>query len=137
MPQVSEQEPARLTDQIPSSYAKFAQVYQSRCAAAMQNYVEATGKATSAWLNAAQPRAPVEVWRDLTLYSSDFVQRSLLFWDTLRQRGNNWLEHEKAGKPPLLDFDWEMVADARKFERPANYALVQITPPDGIKTDPE
>ena len=48
----------------------------------------------------------------------DFAQRSILFWDTLRQRGNNWIEHEKAGKPPLLDFDWEMIADARTFEQP-------------------
>jgi hypothetical protein len=137
MPQVPEHEPARLTDQIPSAYAKFAQVYQSRCATALQDYVEATGKATSAWLDAAQPRAPVEVWRDLTLYSSDFVQRSLLFWDTLRRRGNNWLEHEKAGKPPLLAFDWEMVADGRLFQRPVNYALVRIEPPSGIAIDPD
>src|SRR3954468_1536303 len=135
MPQVPEHEPARLTDQIPSAYAKFAQVYQSRCATAMQDYVEATGKATDAWLNAVQPLAPTELWRDVTQYSSDFVQRSLLFWDTLRQRGNNWLEHEKAGKPPLLAFDWEVIADARAFERPVNYALVRIEAPPGVKTD--
>ena len=30
-----------------------------------------------------------------------------------------------------------MIADARTFERPANYALVRITPPDGVETDPE
>jgi len=41
MPHTPEDEPARLADQIPSAYAKFAQVYQSRCATAMQNYVEA------------------------------------------------------------------------------------------------
>ena len=129
MPHTPEDEPARLADQIPSAYAKFAQVYQSRCATAMQAYVEATGEAAGAWLDAARPLAPIDVWRDLTLYSSDFVQRSLLFWDTLRQRGNNWLEHEKAGKPPLLAFDWEMVADGRTFQRPVNYALVRILPP--------
>src|SRR3954466_15000050 len=128
MPQVPEHEPARLTDQIPSAYAKFAQVYRSRCATAMQNYVEATGQATDVWLNAVQPLAPTELWRDVTQYSSDFVQRSLLFWDTLRQRGNNWLEYEKAGKPPLLAFDWEMVGDGRLFQRPVNYALVRIIP---------
>jgi len=83
MPQVPEDEPARLTDQIPSAYAKFAQVYQSRCATAMQTYLEATGQATDVWLNAVQPLAPTELWRDVTQYSSDFVQRSLLFWDTL------------------------------------------------------
>ena len=39
------------------------------------------------------------------------------------QRGNDWLAHEAAGKPPLLHNDWEMIADARTFERPCNYAL--------------
>ena len=137
MPQVPEGEPARLADQIPSAYAKFAQVYQSRCATAMQDYVEATGKATSVWLDAARPLAPTELWRDVTQYSSDFVQRSLLFWDTLRRRGNNWLEYEKAGKPPLLAFDWEMVADGRLFQRPVNYALVRIIPPSDVTIDPD
>src|SRR4029453_4581923 len=68
MPPPPEEEPARLADQIPSAYAKFAQVYQSRCATALQAYVEATGQVTSAWLDAAQPRAPIELWRDVTLY---------------------------------------------------------------------
>src|SRR3954467_13638491 len=129
MAPIPEKQPARLTDQIPSAYAKFAQVYQSRCATAMQTYLEATGQATDVWLNAVQPLAPTELWRDVTPYSSDFVQRSLLFWDTLRQRGNNWLAHEKAGKPPLLAFDWEMVAGARGFERSVNYALVRSGAP--------
>ena len=57
--------------------------------------------------------SPLDIWRDAGTYWLDFTQRSILFWDTLRQRGNNWLEHEKAGKPPLLDFEWEIVADAR------------------------
>src|SRR4029079_9799022 len=55
---------------------------------------------------------------------------------TLRQRGNNWIEHEKAGKPPLLDFEYEMIDDARAHERPVNYALVRIIPPAGMTTDP-
>ncbi|MBB4042074.1 pimeloyl-ACP methyl ester carboxylesterase [Microvirga flocculans] len=80
---------------------------------------------------------PLEFWRDAGAYWLDFTQRSVLFWDTLRQRGNNWVEHEKAGKPPLLDFEWETIADARTFEHPVNYALVRILPPEGTKTDPE
>jgi pimeloyl-ACP methyl ester carboxylesterase len=55
----------------------------------------------------------------------------------LRQRGNNWLAHEKAGKPPLLDFDYETIADARSFARPVNYALVHITPEPGVTIDPD
>ncbi|MFG1330899.1 DUF3141 domain-containing protein [Xanthobacter autotrophicus] len=37
------------------------------------------------------------------------------------------LAHERAGKPPLLDFDYEVLLDARQFERPANYALLRVT----------
>ena len=29
------------------------------------------------------------------------------------QRGNNWLAHEAAGKPPVLHYEYEMIADAR------------------------
>ena len=37
------------------------------------------------------------------------------------------IAHDRAGKPPLLDFDYEMLVDARRFEHPANYALLRIT----------
>ncbi len=60
-------------------------------------------------------------------YGLDVWQRTVLFWDTLRQRANNMLEHERAGLPPLLDFKYETILDARRFEHPANYALLRIT----------
>ena len=65
--------------------------------------------------------------QDLLEYQRDLFERSVLFWDTLRQRANNMLEHERAGLPPLLDFKYETLLDARRFERPANYALLRIT----------
>ncbi|MBS2132153.1 DUF3141 domain-containing protein (plasmid) [Burkholderia thailandensis] len=65
--------------------------------------------------------------RDAFDYARDFAERSVLFLDALRQRADNMLDHERAGKPPLLDFDFEMLVDARRFERPANYALLRIT----------
>lgn len=64
---------------------------------------------------------------DLAEYSRDLWERSVLFWDTLRQRADNMLAHERASKPPLLDFDYELLLDARRFDRPANYALLRIT----------
>lgn len=64
---------------------------------------------------------------DWLRYQLDLWQRSILFWDTLRQRANNMLEHERAGLPPLLDFKYELLLDARTFEHPANYALLRIT----------
>jgi pimeloyl-ACP methyl ester carboxylesterase len=69
-------------------------------------------------------------------YSVDLAQRSILFWDTLRERGDNFVDHEKAGKPPVLHFEYETVLDARKFDRPVNYALVRIIPPSGVTVDP-
>ncbi|WP_024882417.1 DUF3141 domain-containing protein, partial [Methylosinus sp. LW3] len=60
-------------------------------------------------------------------YQRDLIERSILFFDTLRQRADNMIAHERAGKPPLLDFDYEMLFDARRFETPANYALLRIT----------
>jgi tellurite resistance protein len=68
-------------------------------------------------------------------YWVDAAQRQILFWDVLRKRGNQALEHYKAGKPPVLAFDYEMVVDGRQLERPVNYALVRIKPEAGAKTD--
>ena len=71
--------------------------------------------------DAGQPLA------DALAYWVDFAQRSALFLDVLRERGDNMLAHERAGQPPLLDFEYETILDARSFERPANYALLRIT----------
>jgi hypothetical protein len=112
-------------------------VYRDRCASALQGYFDAMLSAQRTWVEAAKPVTPVQAWSDAARYWTDFSQRSLLFWDTLRQRGNNWLEHEKAGKPPLLAFDWEIVADGRSFEKPVNYALARVLPPPGVAIDTE
>ncbi|MDF1551726.1 MAG: DUF3141 domain-containing protein [Deferrisomatales bacterium] len=70
---------------------------------------------------------PVAPWiADAAEYWVDQWQRSVLFWDVLRQRGNGYLEHLEAGQPPALVFEYEEVMDARTFERPANYALLRI-----------
>ncbi|VVS94369.1 DUF3141 domain-containing protein [Desulfoluna spongiiphila] len=67
---------------------------------------------------------------DLFAHASEYVvdtsQRSLLFWDVLRKRGNNYLDHLEKGQPPVLIFDYEIICDARTFDQPANYALAQI-----------
>jgi len=65
--------------------------------------------------------------REAAGYTTDLWERTILFWDTLRQRADNMLEHERAGLPPLIDFKYETMLDARRFERPANYALLRIT----------
>jgi Protein of unknown function (DUF3141) len=74
-----------------------------------------------------------EVWE----YWVDAMQRQVLFWDVLRKRGNQALEHYRAGKPAVLVFDYEMVVDGRQLERPVNYALVRIKPEAGATIDPK
>ena len=64
---------------------------------------------------------------DLLAYQRDVWERCILFLDALRQRADDLLAHERAGKPPLLDFDYELILDARRFEQPVNYALLRIT----------
>lgn len=59
-------------------------------------------------------------------YAQDAFERWVLFLDTLRERADNMIEHERQGLPPLLDFDYELLRDARTFERPSNYALLRI-----------
>src|SRR5262245_39731783 len=72
---------------------------------------------------------------DLWNYPIDVWQRSVLFWDVLRKRANIMLEHEEAGMPPVLSFQYEMLLDARLFERPANYALLRITTVGEVHAD--
>jgi len=69
-------------------------------------------------------------------YMIDTAQRSILFWDAMRQRGNIYLEHRAQGEPPILDFAYEIVLDARTFKRPANYALLRVLPKPGMTVDP-
>lgn len=82
-------------------------------------------------------RTPAALLQDAQAYATDAAQRWVLFWDVMRRAGNNFVEHEKAGCPPVLVFDYETVVDGRKLARPVNYALVRITPPEGYRpTDP-
>jgi len=103
---------------------------------AYSTYDESVRKARSDYLQSAFPGAhPQQWWTDWFQYCVDAGQRSALFWDTIRERGNQWLAHEDAGKPPLLHYRYDVVSDARTFERPCNYALVRIVPPRGVKID--
>jgi pimeloyl-ACP methyl ester carboxylesterase len=69
-------------------------------------------------------------------YWLDAWQRSILFLDVLRERGNIYLEHSAKEVPHVLHFQAELVRDGRTLERPVNYALVRIIPPAGTKLDP-
>ena len=72
-----------------------------------------------------------QVWSDwqkhLNEYLVDSVQRSIIFTDILRKRGNNYIKHIRSGQPPVLTFNYELILNAKNFERPVNYALVRIS----------
>ena len=111
-------------------------VVQRRLRTASERYVERMRAAYGDFAQRAPvPKTPLEAWRQCAHYQIDFAQRAVLFWDTLRQSGNQWLAHEAAGKPPVLAYKYELIADARSYERPANYALVRIIPPRGVDVD--
>lgn len=76
-------------------------------------------------------------WQDWLTYSLNSSARLLQTADILRERGDIFVEHEKAGCPPVLDYDYEIIMDASTFERPCNYILLKILPPKGIKTSDE
>ncbi len=74
--------------------------------------------------------------QDAYAYWVDASQRTALFWDTLRQRGNVYVEHAVQGKPPLLKFEYELVIDGRTLPQPCNYALLRIVPDAKHPVDP-
>ncbi|QEY59225.1 DUF3141 domain-containing protein [Pseudomonas sp. C27(2019)] len=72
---------------------------------------------------------------DFLEYWVDFGQRSLLYLDALRQRGDNTLAYERAGHPLLLKFPYETLIDGRDLPRPVNYSLLKILPESGQAID--
>jgi poly(3-hydroxyalkanoate) synthetase len=78
-------------------------------------------------------------WKIMASYSEymiDLAQRQALFLDVMRKRGNGFVEMERKGLPPVLAFDYDIIVDGRGLEKPVNYALVQIRPPEDFKSDP-
>jgi Protein of unknown function (DUF3141) len=75
------------------------------------------------------------LWGAAVEYMIDATQRSVLFWDVMRQRGNQYRQHLAETAPHVLDYGAELVVDGRKLERPVNYALVRIVPPAGVEID--
>jgi pimeloyl-ACP methyl ester carboxylesterase len=69
-------------------------------------------------------------------YMIDAAQRTVLFWDVMRQRGNQYREHLTQTAPHVLEYGVELLIDGRTLERPVNYALARVVPPAGVEIDP-
>ena len=69
-------------------------------------------------------------------YLTDAFQRSVLFLDLLRRRGN---EQEAMTSRPfatVLRFDHEILVSGRSLPKPINFSLSRIVPPEGVSIDP-
>ena len=67
---------------------------------------------------------------------ADATQRTVLFWDVLRQRSDQYYAQKAKEVPHVLSFEAELVLDGRTFARPVNYLLVRVKPPAGRRRRP-
>jgi hypothetical protein len=80
---------------------------------------------------------PLRLSAMATEYAVDAWQRSILYADVRRQRGNQYLEHLQEQTPNVLDFASEVIMSGLDLPRPVNYGLVRILPPADTPADPK
>lgn len=90
-----------------------------------QHTLAAFGETVQSMGQAQSAGGLFDAWQS---YWQDAGQRMVLTMDTLRKRGDNFLEHEEAGCPPVLIYDYELVLDGADLPRPSNYMLLKILP---------
>src|SRR3954463_13011245 len=84
----------------------------------------------------AKPPNPAELFQQGVDYWMDAAQRMGMYLDTMRRRGNIYIEHSIQGKPALLKFEHELLIDGKTLERPCNYSLLRVLPgKDATKLD--
>src|ERR1700730_9126694 len=69
-------------------------------------------------------------------YVVDAAQRTVLFWDTMRQRGNQYREHLAETAPHVLDYEVELLIDARTVVAGVPDCPVRVPRPMGVEIDP-
>jgi pimeloyl-ACP methyl ester carboxylesterase len=79
---------------------------------------------------------PLGLFGPMLEYMTDAAQRSVLFWDVMRQRSSQYRDHLAETVPHVLDYKAELVMDGRTLRRPVNYLLARIVPPEGTEIDP-
>jgi len=68
-------------------------------------------------------------------YLVDAFQRSVLFMDLLRRRGNETKEITSHPMSTVLRFDHQVLMSGRSLPKPINFSLSRIVPPAGITID--
>ncbi len=69
-------------------------------------------------------------------YWADAFQRTALFLDVMRARGERYTAHAAKPAPHVLKFKAELVKDGRQLPRPVNYVLARIVPLHDFPLDP-
>ncbi|MCA1458925.1 DUF3141 domain-containing protein [Bradyrhizobium sp. BRP22] len=54
-------------------------------------------------------------------------ERAMLLTDVLSERGDIFLEHEAAGCPPVLFYDYETAMEGRDLPLKSNYVLLRVS----------
>ena len=70
--------------------------------------------------------SPLHWLTDAVEYTGDYFQRSVLFADIMRRRGNQYLDHIRQGQPPVLTFSHDILLDGREMDPPTNFYLARI-----------
>jgi len=110
---------SRQSSRIADGHSRRAEVALAQASALMDKLQEA--------------QAEGRIGDDWAEYMRDAFERAILTVDTLRKRGDIFLEHEEAGCPPVLKYDYEIVMDGKDMPFPSNYILLKILPPEGVE----
>ena len=113
-----------------SEVSGLAKTHSAALGETFREMVERQGKA---FTDALQAFGANTTPSDFADYMTDFAQRSVLFLDVMRRRGNQFVEHERAGSLPVLAYEYDLIIDGSTLKNPVNYSLVRIRPPAGVK----
>ncbi|HTY65142.1 MAG TPA: DUF3141 domain-containing protein [Alphaproteobacteria bacterium] len=74
-------------------------------------------------------------WNAAMEYAVDCAQRTTLYCDVMRQRGNQYFAQQGEIVPNVLSFKFETIMSGPQLPRPVNYGLVKIIPKSGVQID--
>jgi pimeloyl-ACP methyl ester carboxylesterase len=106
-----------------------AQAHGKRATETAQTNTQSNWEAWQQVMSALMtPMLPQHWWQ----YVVDGAERSVLYADAMRERGNHFVEHEEGSNETVLSWAHETVVDGKTLPRPVNYSLVRIVPPEGV-----
>jgi pimeloyl-ACP methyl ester carboxylesterase len=74
-------------------------------------------------------------YKELAEYLTDAAQRTVLYWEVMRRRGNQYLAEKEQNVPNVLQFEHHLILDGRTLSPPVNYGIIKIEPPKGVVID--